>query len=67
VRWITGGMGGSYIALVTALLVVNIGQTLPVVWFIPTIVGSPIIAWVISEADHGRRPRHVTAPSESRA
>jgi uncharacterized membrane protein len=52
-----GGMGGSYIALITALLVVNVGDELPLVWFLPTIVGSPIIAWVINEADHGRRPR----------
>jgi uncharacterized membrane protein YeaQ/YmgE (transglycosylase-associated protein family) len=52
-----GGMGGSYIALVTALLVVNIGQQLPIVWFLPTVIGSPIIAWVISEVDKGRRPR----------
>src|SRR3954454_2161182 len=37
-----GGMGGSYIALVTALLVVNVDQTLPIVWFLPTIVGTPI-------------------------
>ena len=52
-----GGMSGSYIALITALLVVNVGDALPLVWFLPTIVGSPIIAWVINEADHGRRPR----------
>lgn len=54
--WHIGGMGGSYIALVTALLVVNLGRALPV-WFIPTIVGSPMIAWVIYEVDRGRRPR----------
>ena len=52
-----GGMGGSYIALVTALLVVNLGQELPVVWLVPTLVGSPIIAWFLNEIDHGRRPR----------
>jgi hypothetical protein len=52
-----GGMGGSYIALVTALLVVNIGQQLPVVWILPTVVGSPVIAWIINEVDRGRRPR----------
>jgi uncharacterized membrane protein len=59
-RWLQvhiGGMSGSYIALITALLVVNVGDALPAVWFIPTIVGSPIIAWVIKEADRGRRPR----------
>jgi uncharacterized membrane protein len=56
-----GGMCGSYIALVTALLVVNAGQSLPVVWFLPTVVGSPLIAWVINEVDRGRRPRRVAA------
>jgi uncharacterized membrane protein len=50
------GMGGSYIALVTALLVVNVGQQLPIAWFIPTIIGSPIIVWVLNEVDRGRRP-----------
>ena len=66
-RWLRvhiSGMGGSYIALVTALLVVNVGQQLPVVWFVPTVIGSPIIAWVISEVDRGRRPRRPAAPSQ---
>jgi hypothetical protein len=61
-----GGMGGSYIALVTALLVVNVGQQLPVVWFAPTLIGSPIIAWVISEVDRGRRPRRAAKASQLR-
>lgn len=52
-----GGMCGSYIALVTALLVVNAGRSILLVWFLPTIVGSPIIAWLINEVDKGRRPR----------
>jgi uncharacterized membrane protein YeaQ/YmgE (transglycosylase-associated protein family) len=51
-----GGMGGSYIALITALLVVNLGRDLAIVWLLPTVVGSPIIVWVISEVDRGRRP-----------
>lgn len=58
-----GGMSGSYIALVTALLVVNVGEALPIVWFVPTIVGSPIIAWVINEVDRGRRPRRAAQPA----
>ena len=38
-----GGMCGSYIALVTALLVVN-AQPAPLwLWFLPTIVGVPLI------------------------
>jgi uncharacterized membrane protein len=59
-----GGMGGSYIALTTALLVVNLGDALPLVWFLPTIIGSPIIAWVINEVDRGRRPRSGPAPHD---
>jgi hypothetical protein len=62
-----GGMGGSYIALTTALLVVNVGQTLPIVWFLPTLIGSPIIAWTISEVDRGRRPRRTANPPQLRA
>jgi len=57
IRSHVGGMLGSYIALVTALLVVNIGDRLPLVWFLPTLVGSPLIAWLIREIDRGRRPR----------
>ena len=52
-----GGMCGSYIALVTALLVVNVGDRLPIVWFLPTIVGSPLIAWLTRKVVRGRRPR----------
>jgi hypothetical protein len=48
---------GSYIALATALLVVNVGDRLPIVWFLPTIVGSPLIAWLTGEVIRGRRPR----------
>ena len=61
-----GGMGGSYIALTTALLVVNLGDRLPVVWFLPTIIGSPIIAWVINEVDRGRRPRRAVRVADFR-
>jgi hypothetical protein len=57
------GMGGSYIALITALLVVNLGDALPVVWFLPTLIGSPMIAWVINEVDRGRRPRLAARPA----
>ncbi|MCA1029663.1 DUF2306 domain-containing protein [Bacillus timonensis] len=48
-----GGMLGSYIAIVTAVIVVNIGKVpylneLPVLlfWFLPTIIGTPIITMV---------------------
>lgn len=57
-------MGGSYIAMVTALLVVNwrqltgapgIGSPWPSM--LPTILGSPVIAWVIRQVRLGRRPK----------
>ena len=51
------GMCGSYIALVTALLVVNTRAQLLFVWFLPTIVGSPLIVWLLHEVDRGRRPK----------
>ena len=47
------GQGGSYIAMVTALLVVNwqpltgvSGRATLWPWVLPTVVGTPIIAWV---------------------
>jgi hypothetical protein len=58
-----GGMGGSYIALVTALLVVNFGRSNPVVWFLPTIVGTPLIARTIARVTSPAR----TAAAEGRA
>jgi hypothetical protein len=50
------GQGGSYIALVTALLVVNLGGPL-IIWFLPTMVGSPLTAWVNYQVATGRRPK----------
>jgi uncharacterized membrane protein len=41
-------MLGSYISLVTALLVVNFGT--PAAWIVPTVVGSPLIAWTARRA-----------------
>ncbi len=58
------GQGGSYIAMTTALLVVNwksltgtAGVSSPVAWALPTLVGTPIIAWVQHQVRLGRRPR----------
>ncbi|MGH7429170.1 MAG: DUF2306 domain-containing protein [Candidatus Methylomirabilaceae bacterium] len=58
------GQGGSYIAMCTALLVVNWetltgtpGVLSPWAWALPTVVGSPIIAWVTREVALGRRPK----------
>lgn len=47
------GMGGSYIALVTALLVVNTGGEPFIVWFLPTIVGTPLILAALSRVSRG--------------
>jgi hypothetical protein len=38
------GLGGSYIALTTAILVVSVPD-LPAVWFLPTVLGVPIVEW----------------------
>lgn len=58
------GQGGSYIAMMTAVLVVN-WETLtgtrgihsPWAWALPTVVGSPIIAWVTYQVRIGKRPK----------
>lgn len=55
-NWLTmhiGGMAGSYIGIITAVLVVN-GMDIPLInqipslllWFVPTIIGTPIIFMV---------------------
>ncbi|MBI4635560.1 MAG: DUF2306 domain-containing protein [Candidatus Rokubacteria bacterium] len=58
------GQGGSYIAMTTALLVVNwksltgvsgIGAPWP--WILPTLVGTPLIAWVNRQVRLGKRPK----------
>ena len=58
------GQGGSYIAIITAVLVTNWGYLFghagisPVwTWALPTSVGTPIIAWITREVVLGRRPR----------
>ena len=48
------GQGGSYIALVTALAVVNIGQDAWYAWALPTLIGTPVIAWVNYRLATGR-------------
>ena len=65
--WVAGhvaGMGGSYIAMTTALLVVNwenvtgssgLESLLP--WFVPTLIGTPLIAFTIAEIAKGNRPK----------
>lgn len=50
--------GSSYIAMSTAVLVVNVGINVWWAWVLPTIIGSPLIAWVRIEMAHGRRPKY---------
>jgi len=47
-------MAGSYVSLVTALLVVNWSS--PLAWILPTVIGTPLIARSAARAD-----RHVRA------
>ncbi len=58
------GQGGSYIAMTTAVLVVNwrtltgtAGRSFPIPWILPTLVGTSILAWVNSQVRLGRRPK----------
>lgn len=55
VLWHIGLMCGSYISLVTAFLVVNLGLASVVAWVAPTVIGSPLIALATVRA--GRPPR----------
>jgi hypothetical protein len=59
------GQGGSYIAMTTALLVVNAGTSSPLAWIAPTLIGSPIIAWVNFQVAAGRRPKGTAALSHA--
>ena len=63
--WLTAhvsGQGGSYIAMVTALLVVNLGNV-PAAWLAPTVIGTPLITWVNYRIATGRRPRTLARAS----
>ena len=58
------GQGGSYIAMLSAVLVVNwqlltgtSGRSSLWPWILPTVVGSPLIAWVNVQVGRGRRPK----------
>ena len=52
-----GGQGGSYIALTTAFLTVNWGTAEPLAWILPTLVGTPLIVWTITQVMLGKRPK----------
>jgi hypothetical protein len=44
-QWHVSLMCGSYISLVTALFVVNLGGRSPIAWILPAAVGTPLITW----------------------
>jgi hypothetical protein len=67
------GQGGSYIAIVTATLIVNWqnltgseGIASPIAWILPTAIGSPLIAYVTTQVALGRRPRRANVPASAR-
>lgn len=51
------GQGGSFIAMCTAVAVVNIGADIWLAWVVPTAVGAPMLAWFGQEIKAGRRPK----------
>ena len=57
------GLGGSYIALVTALLVVSTGS--PLAWALPTALGVPLVEWAAARAS--RAPAASAPPARPRA
>ena len=52
------GQGGSFIAMCTAVMVVNFGSASLLAWIVPTIIGAPILIWFGKEMKAGRRPRY---------
>jgi hypothetical protein len=63
--WHISLMCGSYISLVTALFVVNLGVHATIAWVVPTAVGSPLIAFAAYRAatqQGGPESRRVPAP-----
>jgi hypothetical protein len=52
------GQIGSYIAMCTAVLVVNFGEGTWWTWVLPTAIASPFIAWIKREVKAGRRPKY---------
>src|SRR5690554_5387748 len=52
------GQGGSFIAMSTAVVVVNFGSANLFSWFVPTIIGTPILIWLAEAVKAGRRPKY---------
>jgi hypothetical protein len=61
--WHISLMCGSYISLVTALLVVNLGVHAIIAWALPTVVGSPLIARAAYRAATLPQPPHALSES----
>lgn len=57
------GQGGSYIAMVTALLVVNAGGSSPLPWIMPTVIGTATIGWLNRQIAVGKRPKRRQSPA----
>lgn len=55
------GQGGSYIAMTTALLVVNFGRPSLWAWVLPTLVGTPLIVCAICRISRFSRAAHRAA------
>ena len=55
-EWHVRGVGGSYIALVTALVVVNVQGTW-LAWVLPTLVGTPLIELAVARIRRRSRGR----------
>ena len=56
------GQGGSYIAMVTALVVVNTGSGSPLPWIMPAVIGSAAIRWLSRQIALGKRPKRRQPP-----
>lgn len=69
VRAYAHGQGGSYIALVSALLVVSLdGPASAAGWITPTLVGLPLIEWrvaYLSRREDARTPQRVPSGRDS--
>ena len=60
------GMGGAYVATVTAFLVVNVDfLPKPVTFIVPTVIGTLLVTWAsIRDPAHAAAPDSVATPSE---
>lgn len=56
-------MCGSYVAFVTAFLVNTWGS--PLSWILPTVIGSPLIAWAAARVGSAERPTRRPLPGSA--